>query len=116
MDARFDPEKGDIYISFELEEVEDCAFLLQLVFEGEHRKRTPVPNMDASFFERLAVIERKKWIWFSYDYLEFVTVFLTEAREVLIKNGDDPSTLEKLMDEVQKWRFGEWYPKSYTVH
>ncbi|MHB0865595.1 MAG: hypothetical protein ACYC1Y_01710 [Minisyncoccota bacterium] len=116
MDVMFNQEIGRLVISFESYEARDSLFLMQLVFEEEERRGMLVPDFDAAFFERLVSVERKRWVRFSYDYLELMIIFLEEARIELVENDMDISRLKKSLDEIRTWLFGTWYSDHRTIH
>src|SRR3989338_5740650 len=95
MEVRYNEKRGETLIIFDPREVEDSAFLLQMVWEEEWRRGTTVPNLrDVKFFRGLAAAIRKALVKFDYLYLEFVIVFLEESCIEFAEKGLDTLELE----------------------
>lgn len=115
MKAAFNEENGEFLLAFD--PGEEAISFLEVFCERERGKGKEIPDfIDASFFEILCSASEEKWVRFNYRSFEFAFLFLVELCSDIKAEGSDTSSLESLLRDVQKWRFGDWESDSFTTH
>lgn len=103
MDARYDPEEGNLVIVFTPCDIRDYAVLMELVFEDTWKQGMYVPDFSDDFFKNFFASNKGMMIRFNFAHLEFCATFLEAVYREMLEASEDTFEIEMILDEVVRY-------------